>query len=216
LYRDDGSGSLDANDTFLSNVTLTGNGVGLSANEDLIGPATYWIQTTWTNRTPASTFGLSVTDVRSNGSASFRPAEQGLVYLLAAPTGLQVDGAFGDWQGRPYGQDLLGDVTNKTGSLAYDANVDLLATAVDLGANFLNLTSGYRVVFFASDWRLEFDCGLPDAVVARFPVVIQAATNVVINEVSPRPNPEWAELANPLATSVSLNGWVLQVQSAGP
>src|SRR5207247_9551812 len=57
--------------------------------------------------------------------------------LLAAPTGLQVDGAFGDWQGRPYGQDLLGDVTNKTGSLAYDANVDLLATAVDLGANFI-------------------------------------------------------------------------------
>ena len=341
LYRDDGSGSLDANDTFLSNATLTGNGVGLSANEDLIGPATYWIQTTWTNRTPASTFGLSVTDVRSNGSASFRPAEQGLVYLLAAPTGLQVDGAFGDWQGRPYGQDLLGDVTNKTGSLAYDANVDLLATAVDLGANFtgyarvdgsmlggqdipnsrirtytappsnnssapgpivppqegvdvmyayidgdnssatglwadvggqvygfdhaivvvgrngavassglygfgpnrtnpwtylrpvavgldahriefavnasvLNLTAGYRVVFFASDWRLEFDSGLPDAVVARFPVVIQAATNVVINEVSPRPNPEWAELVNPLATSVSLNGWVLQVRSAGP
>src|SRR5437870_3479511 len=28
LYRDDGSGSLDANDTFLSNATLTGNGLG--------------------------------------------------------------------------------------------------------------------------------------------------------------------------------------------
>jgi uncharacterized repeat protein (TIGR01451 family) len=263
---------------------------------------------------------------------SFRPPEIGFVYLGAAPTSLRVDGAFGDWRGRPYGQDALGDVTNQTGGLQYDANVDLLATAVDVASNFtgyvrvdgrllggedipttrirtypgppatnitvapqppaqgddvvdafidsdnssatglwsdvqgngygfdyaiavigrngavnssglyafapgtanpwtfvrpvavafdahrmefavnataLNLTAGYRVVYLASDWRLGYDVALPDAAVARFPIAAQAATTAVINEVSPQPNPEWTELANPTATPISLNGWNL-------
>src|SRR5207237_9254769 len=105
--------------------------------------------------------GLSVTHVRSNGSASCRPAEQGLVYLGAAPTSVRVDGAFGDWQGRPYGQDLLGDVTNRTGSLAYDANVDLLATAVDLGANFTG--------FVRVDGRMLGGQDIPTARVRTYP-----------------------------------------------
>src|SRR5439155_1570148 len=78
-----------------------------------------------------------------------------------------------------------------------------------VNASAINLTAGYRVVFYASDWRLEYDLALPDAAVARFPVSIQAATNVVINEVSPQPNPEWIEVANPLSGFVSLNGWTL-------
>ena len=333
LYRDDGSGAFDANDTRLSNATMVRNVVRVPMNENLSVPSLYWVEAQWSNQTPTTTFGIAVTDVAGNGTASFRAGENGLVYLGAAPTSVRVDGAFGDWQGRPYGQDLLGDVTNRTGSLAYDANVDLLATAVDLGANFtgfvrvdgrmlggqdiptarvrtypapptnnttipsivppqegvdvmyayidadnssatglrvdvagraygfddaiaavgrngdvnstglygfvagqsnpwnllrpidialdahrmefgvnasaINLTAGYRVVFYASDWRLEYDLALPDAAVARFPVSIQAATNVVINEVSPQPNPEWIEVANPLSGFVSLNGWTL-------
>ena len=342
--------------------------------------------------------------ISSNGSASFLPPETGLVYLGAAPATLRVDGAFGDWRGRPYGQDILGDVTNRSGAPQYDANVDLLATAVDVGANFtgyvrvdgrllggqdipttrtrtypvpldtdldtvpdaventlgpnltfdfnndnvtdnrtggdvdgdgiidspngpdcwlnttipawypppyagrqvsryicpigaipqegidvvyayidsdnststglpsdvqgrlygfdyaiavigrngvvnssglyafapaqanpwtlvrpiavaldahrmefavnatvLNLTAGYRVAYFASDWRLGYDVALPDAAVSRFPVGAQAATNVVINELAPQPNPEWVELANPTAVAVSLNGWTLAI-----
>jgi uncharacterized repeat protein (TIGR01451 family) len=341
LYRDDGSGAFDANDSRISNATLLGSMVRLQMNDNLSVPSLYWVEARWGNRTPTTTFGLAVTDVASNGTASFRAAENGLVYLVSAPTNLRIDGAFGDWQGRPYGQDLLGDVTNRTGSPAYDANVDLLATAVDLGSNFtgfvrvdgrmlggqdiptsrvrtypappssnnstppstvvppqqgvdvmyayidadnssatglrvdvggraygfdyaiatvgrngavnssglyaftpgqsnpwtllrpvdvgldahriefavnatvLNLTAGYRVVFYASDWRLEYDMALPDAVVARFPISIQAATNAVVNEVSPRSNPEWIEVANPLATSISLNTWRLQVRSGG-
>ena len=340
LYRDDGSGAFDVNDTRVSNATMTGNGVRLPMNENLSSPSLYWVEARWSNRTPTTTFGLAVTDVASNGTASFRGAENSLVYLGAAPTNVRIDGAFGDWQGRPYGQDLLGDVTNRTGSQAYDANVDLLATAVDLGTNFtgyvrvdgrmlggqdiptsrvrtypappssnnstipsvvppqqgvdvmyayidadnssatglradiggraygfdyaiaaigrngavnasglygfvsnasnpwnllrpvdvgldahrmefavnasvLNLTVGYRVVFYASDWRLEYDLALPDAAVARFPISVQAATNAVVNEVSPRSNPEWIEIANPLATSISLNNWRLQVRNGG-
>src|SRR5436190_226776 len=254
LYRDDGSGAFDANDTRLSNATMVRNVVRVPMNENLSVPSLYWVEAQWSNQTPTTTFGIAVTDVAGNGTASFRAGENGLVYLGTAPTSVRVDGAFGDWQGRPYGQDLLGDVTNRTGSLAYDANVDLLATAVDLGANFtgfvdaiaavgrngdmnssglygfvagqsnpwnllrpidialdahrmefgvnasaINLTAGYRVVFYASDWRLEYDLALPDAAVARFPVSIQAATNVVINEVSPQLNPEWIEVANPLS-----------------
>ncbi|TLZ56885.1 MAG: DUF11 domain-containing protein [Methanobacteriota archaeon] len=340
LYRDDGSGAFDANDTRVSNATMVGNVVQLPMNETISVPSLYWVEARWSNRTAMTTFGLAVTGIASNGTASFRAAENSLVYLGAAPSTPRVDGAFGDWQGRPYGQDLLGDVTNRTGSQAYDANVDLLATAVDLGTNLtgyvqvdgrmlggqdiptsrvrtypappssnnttipsvvppqegvdvmyayidadnssatglradiggraygfddaiaavgrngvvnssglygfasgqpnpwnllrsveigldahrmefavnasvLNLTAGYRIVFYASDWRLEYDLALPDAAVARFPIAIQAATNAVINEVSPRPNPEWVELANPLATSVSLNNWLLQVRNGG-
>jgi uncharacterized repeat protein (TIGR01451 family) len=340
LYRDDGSGGLDANDTRLANGTMAGNTLRLAVNQDVAGPVVYWVEAGWTSRTTTTTFGLVVSDVASNGTASFRPPETGLVYLGAAPTSLRVDGAFGDWQGRPFGQDLLGDVVNRTGSLAYDANVDLLATAVDVGTNFtgytrvdgrmlggqdiptsrvrtypslpsnntsapnpvvppqegvdvmyayidadnssatgvwadvggrtygfdyaiavvgrngavnssglyvagsnrtnpwarigpvavaldahrmefavnasvLNLTAGHRVVFYASDWRLEYDLALPDVSVSRFPIAIQAATNVVVNEISPRPNPEWIEVANPLSSAVSLNGWRLQARVGG-
>jgi len=84
-----------------------------------------------------------------------------------------------------------------------------------VNASILSLTPGHRVVFYASDWRLEYDLALPDVAIAQFPITIQAATNVVINEASPQPNPEWVELANPLANSVSLNGWTLEVRSGG-
>src|SRR2546425_144824 len=404
LYRDDGSGALDAADPFLSNVSMTGVAASLPMNEVVEAPEVLWIQARWANLTPTSTFGLSVAGIVSNGTASFRAPETGLVYLGAAPTNLRVDGAFGDWRGRPYGQDVLGDVTNRTGAPEYDANVDLVATAVDLGTNFtgyvrvdgrllggqdipttrsrtypvavdtdldtvpdsvenllgpnltrdfnndnitddrtngdvdgdgipdypagpdcwlnttipswypppyagrsvtryicpiglppeegvdvvyayidadnssatglwsdvqgriygfdytiavigrngavnssglyafvparanpwnfvrpidvgldahrmefsvnssaLALAAGYQVVYFASDWRLGYDVALPDAAVARFPIAAQAATNAVINEVSPQPNPEWVELANPTASAVPLNGWTLAV-----
>src|SRR6266568_4242768 len=404
LYRDDGSGALDAADAFLSNASMAANAASLAMNEDLSGPAVYWVEARWTNATPTTTFGLAVSGLGSNGTASFRAPETGLVYLVAAPSTLKVDGAFGDWRGQMYGQDLLGDVTNRTGATEYDANVDLLATAVNVAANFtgyvrvdgrilggqdiptsrertynapvdtdldgvpdsieivlgaglsqdfnnnnrtdamsagdvdgdgvidypagtdcwlnttipawypapyagrsvtrficpigqppeegvdvvyayvdadnatstgllsdvegrtygfdyamavigrngavnssglyafvparanpwalvqpiavaldahrmefavdasaLNLVAGYRVVYFASDWRLGYDVALPDAAVSRFPIVAQAATNLVINEVSPQPNVEWVEIANPTASAVPLNGWTLAI-----
>lgn len=405
LYRDDGSGDLDSADVVLSSVFLLGSAATLPTNLDLAAPGLFWVEASWTNLTPATTFGLSVSGLMSNGTASFRPPETSLVYLGAAPGNLTIDGAFGDWQGRAYGQDLLGDVTNRTGSPEYDANVDLLATAVDLGTNFtgyvrvdgrllggqdiptarsrsltsavdtdfdsvpdwvenalgatlaqdfnndnvtdgqtgfdvdgdvivdypdgpdcwlnttipswypvpyggrvitryvcpigqppvegvdvlyayidadnatatgllsdlagrtygfdfamavigrngvvnssglytfapgrsvpwqfaqtvpvaldahrlefavdaavLNLTPGYRVVYFASNWRLGYDVALPDAAVARFVIGARAATNVVINEVSPQPNPEWIEVANPLSTPRTLSGWNLVIR----
>src|SRR3989454_592467 len=400
--RDDGSGALDAADKFLSNASMVGTAASLPMNELVTAPEVLWVEVRWANLTPRSTFGLSVTGINSNGTVSFRPPETGLVYLGAAPVNLRVDGAFGDWRGRPYGQDALGDVTNRTGASEYDANVDLVATAVDVGTNFtgyvrvdgrllggqdlpttrtrtypvpvdtdldtvpdavenqlgpnltrdfnndnitddrtggdvdgdgivdypagpdcwlnttipawypapyagrivtryicpigvppeegvdvvyayidadnssatglwadvqgriygfddaiavigrngmvnssglyafapaqanpwslvrpidvaldahrmefsvnasaLGLAAGYQVVYFASDWRLGYDVALPDSAVARFPIGAQAATNAVINEVSPQPNPEWVELANPTTIPISLNGWNL-------
>src|SRR5436309_14836449 len=110
------------------------NVVPVPMNENLSVPSLYSVEAQWSNQPPTTTFGIAVTDVAGNGTASFRAGETGLAYLGAAPTSVRADAAFGDWQGRPYGQDLLGDVTNRTGSTAYDANGDLLATAVDLGA----------------------------------------------------------------------------------
>ncbi len=408
-YRDDGNGVYDAADIFLSNGTMVGTGAGLPLNLTLAAPTVLWVEAAWTNATPTRTFGLSVGGLLSNGTASFRSPEIGLVYLGSAPTGLRVDGAFGDWRGRPYGQDLLGDVTNRTGAVQYNANVDLIATAADVSTNFtgyvrvdgrllggqdiptsrgrttsaaatdsdldgvpdwveqslgpglardfnndnltddqtghdvdadatadypdgmdcwlnttipawypapyagnivtryicpigaspqegvdvvyayidsdntsatgywsdvagrtygfdyaiaiigrngavnssglygfapgranpwqwnsavavaldahrmefavaagaLNLTVGYRVVYYASDWRLGYDVALPDAAIAQFPVAAQAATNAVINEVSPQPNPERIEIANPLSSSIPLNGWNLVIRRGG-
>src|SRR5207245_4614979 len=142
LFRDDGSRALDAADPFLSNVSMVGTAASLPMNELVAAPEVLWVEARWANLTPTSTFGLSVAGIGSNGTASFRPPETGLVYLGAAPANLRVDGAFGDWRGRPYGQDNLGDVTNRTGAPEYDANVDLVATAVDLGTN---LTGYVRV-----------------------------------------------------------------------
>src|SRR5438034_9776861 len=45
-------------------------------------------------------------------------------------------------------------------------------------ASAINLPAGYRVVFYASDWRLQFDLALTDADVARFPVSHHAAAHV--------------------------------------
>src|SRR5207245_8948896 len=68
---------------------------------------------------------------------------------------------------------------------------------------------------YASHWRLGDAVGLPDAAFARFPCAAPAATSAVINDVSPQPNPEWVDLANPTATPISLNGWNLALNKGG-
>src|SRR6266571_3805249 len=178
LYRDDGNGAFDANDTQLSNVTMVRNVVRVPMNENLSVPSLYWVEAQWSNRTPMTTFGVAVTDVAGNGTASFRPAENGLVYLGAATTSLRIDGAFGDWQGRPYGQDLLGDVTNRTGSQAYDANVDLLATAIDLGTNF----TGYVLV----DGRMLGGQDIPTSRVRTYPAPPSSNNSTLPSVVPPQ------------------------------
>src|SRR5207247_10640569 len=97
LSRYDGSGAFDASDTRLSNATMVRNVVRVPMNENLSVPSLYWVEAQWSNQTPTITFGIAVTDVAGNGTASFRAGENGLVYLGAAPTSVRVDGAFGDW-----------------------------------------------------------------------------------------------------------------------
>ena len=403
LYADDGSGVLDGADARLATSPLASGRATLSVGRLLVGPLVLWVEAQWTGMTPAATFGVRVSEVWANGSVTLRAPETRLAYLASAPANLTVDGAFGDWSGRPYGRDLLGDVVNRTASPIYNANVDLLATSVEVGANFtayarvdgrilggediptararttdsvptdsdldgvpdavesslvnpelafdfdndnvtdnrtggdvdadgvvdhpngpdvwlnttippwypppyagravtryigpiapqvqegldvvyayvdadnrsdtglstviggdaygfefafavlgrngqirasglfaytlggtpwafarpvdaavdahriefavdaavLGLSPGYRVRFYASDWRLGYDEADPGTNAAIFPVAARAATTVVINEVSPAPNPEWIELANPTSTAVSLAGWDL-------
>lgn len=338
VYLDDGRGAFNATERVLGQAALGLGRTFVPINYGLAGSGTFWIVVSWSNMTPASTFGIQVVDFAGNGTTSLRPPETKLVYLVISPSTPTVDGAFGDWNGRAYGQDPLGDVVNGTGSLVYDSNVDLLATAVDVGANFtgfaqvdgrilggqdipndiprpeapsppngnisnatapyvpqdgydvlyayidadnssltglpisignvsygfdyaiailgrngvvnasalyrfaptnatpwtflapvraaldshriefatnatpLGLSPGYRVVFYASDWRRQYDVALPDAFVSRFTLVtLTIASSVVINEVSPAPNIEWIEVANPTAGSVNLQGWTLSI-----
>lgn len=136
LYRDNGDAILDAADSVLSTTALDGPVATLPVGLPLAGPVVFWIEARWLNITPASTFGLSTNAVSTNGTASFRPSESALSYLGAPPASPVVDGAFGDWLGLPFGTDPSGDVTNRSGDLQYNANVDILRTAVHLAANF--------------------------------------------------------------------------------
>ena len=342
LYQDDGSGVFHANETLLTAVPLGPTSTRLPVNLSLSRPVTLWAVVSWPSFTPETTFGLQVAAAIGNGTSSLTPPNTGLVYLGAAPATPTVDGAFGDWAGRAYGADPVGDVVNRTGSFVYDANVDLTAVAVDRRANLtgfaqvdgrmlggedipnealrpspnapppgnisnvtppyvpqvgydvlyayidadnsslsglgattgtrtygfdyalavtgrngtvvssalytyapsangtwsfvrpiaaaldahriefglnataMNLTPAYRVVFYATDWRLQYDVALPDAGVRFFALASQAvATTVVINEISPQPNPEWVEIANPTASSVNLQGWSLNIVKGG-
>lgn len=94
------------------------------------------------------------------------------------------------------------------------AAVDATRLEVSAPPALLNLSANYRTVYVASDWRTSYDTALPVApgrspgpgVGTRSP----AGDNVVINEISPQPNPEWVELANPTSSPIGLTGWTLQ------
>ena len=136
LYLDDGRGAYNASERLLGQASLGSGLTHVPFNLSLASPATVWAVVSWSAMTPASTFGVQVEQATGNGTTSLRPPDTKLVYLVNPPSTPVVDGAFGDWNGRPYGQDLVGDVVNGTGSLVYDSNVDLTAVAVDVGANF--------------------------------------------------------------------------------
>ena len=142
VYRDSGAGLYGPQDPLLGSAVLTGSQVGVPLNLTLSAPATLWVTAAWAHLTPNRTFGLLVTGLAGNGTASFRPPDTTLVYLVAAPSTPTVDGAFADWAGLPYGRDPVGDVVNPAGGTMYDSNVDLLATAVNVQANF----TGYAQV----------------------------------------------------------------------
>ncbi len=142
VYRDSGTGSFSPQAPLLGSAVLSGSRAGVPLTLSLPAPAQLWITATWANMTPTQTFGLLVTNVAGNGTASFRPADTTLDYQIAAPSTPTVDGAFADWANHSYGSDLLGDVVNPSGPMTYDANIDLLATAVDVRANF----TGYAQV----------------------------------------------------------------------
>ena len=100
--------------------------------------------------------------------------------------------------------------------VAVPGAVDTSRLEVSVPASVLNLSAAYRTLYYATDWQLSFDTALPvppgrsapSGPGTRSPL----GNNVVINEISSRPNPEWIELANPTAGSISLAGWTLQLQ----
>src|SRR5439155_750133 len=55
LYRDDGSGALDAADAFLSNVSMVGNVASLPMNELVAAPEVLWVEARWANLPPTRT-----------------------------------------------------------------------------------------------------------------------------------------------------------------
>src|SRR2546425_2295189 len=165
------------------------------------------------------------------------PPEEGVdvVYAYIDADNSSATGLRSDVQGRTYGFDYAIAVIGRNGAVnssglyafvparanpwnfvrSIEVALDTHRMEFSVNASALALTAGYQVVYFASDWRLGYDVALPDAAVARFPIAAQAATNAVINEVSPQPNPEWVELANPTATPISLNGWNLALNKGG-
>ena len=136
VYRDSGNGTFGPQDVQVGSGALPGTAVRIPLNVTLASPVTLWVTATWTNLTPLRTFGILVTGVAGNGTASLRPPDVTLDYQVSAPASPTVDGAFGDWAGHPYGRNLPGSVVNPNGNLTYDANIDILATAADVASNF--------------------------------------------------------------------------------
>ena len=97
---------------------------------------------------------------------------------------------------------------------AIPAAVDAHRLEASVPSLLLNLSSNYRTVYYATDWTLSFDIGLPVPPARSFPPIAgtrsPAGDNVVINEISTQPNPEWIELANPTSNPISLLAWRLQ------
>lgn len=151
LYRDPGTGVFGPQAPLLGSAAFNGSQARVPTNLTLPSPVHLWVTASWTNMTPLETFGLQVTGLTGNGTASFRPADTTLDYQLVAPAGLTVDGAFADWAGHAYGQNPLGSVVNPSGNLVYDANVDLLATAVDAQANLTGFTQVAGVMLGGED-----------------------------------------------------------------
>jgi len=138
--------------------------------------------------------------------------------------------------GRDFGFDYAMAVTGRNGTIVSSAlyayaptanstwrYLQPIAAALDahriefaVNASAMNLSASYKTVFYATDWRLEYDVALPDAAVQFFALGARAIANsVVLNEVSPQPNPEWVEVANPTAASVNLQGWTLNTVKSG-
>jgi uncharacterized repeat protein (TIGR01451 family) len=91
--------------------------------------------------------------------------------------------------------------------------IDHLRLEASLDGGILNLTANHTFLFFATDWQSNFDTAGTAGVIRRAPGTgtrSLAGNNVVLNEISPKPNPEWVELANPTASAINLNGWMLQ------
>jgi uncharacterized repeat protein (TIGR01451 family) len=160
-----------------------------------------------------------------------RGVDTALVYVdrdNRTDTGLLVD-----VNGSPYGFDYAyqavgrGGVILESGLFAHNGSraipwerVADAPTAIDssrleasLDSAVLNLSANHTLIFYTTDWRFGFDTALGGSAIRRAPGLgtrSPGGNGVVINEISPRPNPEWAELANPGPTSVNLNGWTLQ------
>ncbi len=151
VYQDPGSGIFGPQAPLLGSAVLNGSQVTVPLSLALGFPTNLWVTAGWGNMTPLRTFGLQVTAVGGNGTASLRPPETTLVYQAAAPSTPTVDGAFADWAGLPYGQNPVGSVVNPSGNLAYDANVDLLATAIDVRSNLAGFAQVAGVMLGGED-----------------------------------------------------------------
>jgi len=93
------------------------------------------------------------------------------------------------------------------------AALDSQRLEVGFPAGLVNLTADRRVVFYLRDASGSYDNSYSFSTrSAKAPPAPfnPAGTDVVINEVSPAPNPEWVEIANPTASPRSLSGCVLE------
>jgi len=154
-----------------------------------------------------------------------------VVYAYVDADNATATGLWSEADGRTYGFDFAIAVIGRNGAIAssglyafspggqtpwaflgpIEARLDAHRMEFSVNASALGLAAGFQVVFFASDWRLGYDVALPDAALASFPVGVQATNNLLINEVSPQPNPEWVEIVNPTAAPISLSGWNLAI-----
>jgi ribosomal protein L40E len=196
---------------------------------DYPGGPDYWLNTTIPGWFPQDYRGRAVSVyVGPISTTPLEGIERLMIFIDAdgALTGLQVAS-----DGQIRGMDYLLLVEGRQGQVrssglyAYngtaaipwqfirnvDAAVDSYRLEAGLDSAALPLKDDFAVLFRTMDWRGardDADDVLGNATAGRG--TRSAATNVVLNEISTRPNPEWVELANPTDSPVDLTGWELQ------
>lgn len=225
----------DFNNDNVTDVASGGDVDGDGALDYGYGGMDYWLNTTIPAWYPAPYGGRNVSVYV--GPLSLEPLE-GLDKLTVyvdrdgnTSTGLRTYD-----QGQGFGMDYAMVVSGRNGRIvnaslfqhilgpdipwqwisSVEAANDRTSLEAAVMGSILNLTSAYRLLFYATDWKFDYDSVQPLVSSKQLTHGLRsvAGDNVILNEISPAPNPEWIEIANPTSLPVNLQDWKIQISKA--
>ncbi|MBI4999981.1 MAG: DUF11 domain-containing protein [Euryarchaeota archaeon] len=225
-YDFDNDGVPD-NQTMGNHGGVTGLDVDGDGMTDYPRGTDYWLNATTPSSIPSQFAGRYVSIyIGAVSRAPMRGVDTATFYIDAdgnASTGVPVEAGFGAEyalaiEGR--GNIILSSslFTSSSGPLPW-AQAGAASAACDSDrleamASNIQLSPDARIALIMSDWQDECDTAIPAARPLNGGTRTPAGDNVVLNEISPRPNVEWIEVCNPTASPIDMSGWRLRAGGA--